>query len=206
MTAPRVRVCAPCNPATNKRGLQILFPRPDEPVRVRIVSHDVLGVLTHYELAADGYKGRTRPCLGEPACQWCMMGIAARWKGYVVGVNTVNGHVVLVEMTEGAVMSAHSQLMLSGSIRGKTLILKRTGRSRQSAVQATVLPADDRIALPEVIDPLPHLFRLWGLQQDGSFVHAERKRRRTMEEERQEQAVRGIIAAAIPYTPDQEQP
>lgn len=202
--APRVRTCAPCNPANAKKGLQIVSPTPQMPVQAYIVSDELLGVLTHFEQPGPTTNGRTRPCMGDGTCRFCQEGIAARWKGFVIGQGTQTGRLFIVELTENAAMSCYSTLTSPEGIRGKVITLKRAGKSRNSAVQAVITPGDRRIALPDSFDLLPHLFRLWGLQQDGSFVHRDRKRRRSMREERDELAARGHLAGYIPYDEEGE--
>lgn len=157
-----------------KPWVVILRPDVGEEIRAWVLSHSVVGVLTHWQTpCADYPKGSSRPCTArtQAGCPCCARQ-QPRWRGYL-GVRTCSRHQMrLAEVTDWAAQREPRLDPLSEqSIRGLCISLSRDGSRKQSPLHVRLFSAEEAPPpLPPPIDVVGWLCQLWGL--DGPHALA----------------------------------
>lgn len=112
-----------------RRFREVLTPRPGLDVKALVLSEYVLMTRTHYQ------ESTTYACIGKEAgCLFCKRFIEPRIKGYLAGINSLNGKEALIELTEGAMYASEAIRLRKNPLRGNYIILKRDGQAKNSPV------------------------------------------------------------------------
>lgn len=136
---------------------EIRSPTMDREVQSVILSHNVLGVYTHY------YNRRTRPCLGsKEKCEGCGMAYDRRWKAFLAAWDRSKGRLEMVEVTQEAFLRCPGFHVAQVDLRGMVIRLFRAGTSRNARVTAQLTKANwPPGILPAAFDVKAALERVW---------------------------------------------
>lgn len=164
---PRTVVFDVPTPPASDRWVPILTPWPSRPVKALILSTRAVGVLVHWEKSpAMVGSGRTVPhTVPDDMCPLCVeLNQRPRWHGYLAAWIRDPGRYAILDITVHAVHTCPSLNPTSAiNLRGRELLLKRTGKAANSPVSAELSdPVKLTAELPLSFDVTQSLMRLWG--------------------------------------------
>lgn len=134
------------------------------PLRVRVISTHVCGVLTHH------FGGRT---MGHLAlnCDACKAGNQARWTGYVLGQDADAERDILFEFSEAAGTDMKEIIGRHGHLRGLAVLACRPSKKKNGRVE---LRCDGNCSNPAALSPEvdipPLLRRLWRMKDPSAVA------------------------------------
>lgn len=134
----------------------------DGPMKLVIISSDMLGIRTHW------FRGRTGPCLLEN-CEACKHGMLSRWKGYVLALETSCQMQCVFEFTPPGAIALEEARSRFGTMRGLQVIASRAGKKANSKVSLHVkgITVLGPAACPDY-GIWPVVARIWGIDSDRS--------------------------------------
>lgn len=139
-------------------GWKIVRASPGKQLKLMVLSEDVFGIDTHY------WERRTGPCR-EVDCPACLAGYDARWKGYVLAVDTSTHQNIVLEFTPPAFPAMDEGLKKYGSMRGMLISVGRAKATFNGTVQIVVR---DRTIIPageyQVYGVWDVLAKIWKLK------------------------------------------
>jgi len=152
-----------------KKYVRVLSPKLKKDLRLLICNRRLVGVWTHYmEAVGPGHKGKTQPCTGHRVmCAGCLRKRARRWKGYLGCWAPKVGEYCIAEVTLEAARSCHDLINPDVDLRGRLVYLQRMGDSANGPVMAKLLPYEAETYLPDELDVVGALTRLWGYESDA---------------------------------------
>ncbi len=147
-----------------RRYRKILTARPGLPVRALVTSEYVTVTRTHFQDAT------TYACIGrENGCIFCRKHINPRIKGYLAGIDPIDGKECLIELTEGAMFSSEVIRLRKSPLRGHYIILTREGKAPNSPVSIR-WEADPRRSLfsglKQPFDVREAVLMMWDIPQE----------------------------------------
>jgi hypothetical protein len=137
---------------------KVYGPRGTRRLTVAVINNDVLKLWTHY----DRKINRVRPCEGYHECQYCQSGQTRRFMAYAAALTENTREICIVELTEGATRKLVHMNLIPDKLRGQVLTLYRVKPNKNAPVIVEAKPLAAHVALPDEVDPLPSLLRLWG--------------------------------------------
>lgn len=161
MSASRARSAfsKPTAPPVVRKGYKILSPKPNQEIKVVLLSTEILEAHSHYQ------DLQSYPCYGvDGGCRWCLNGIPFRVKYYAAATTYPTGNSYLVELTAHAVETCTTLITPCVNLRGKYLTLRRKGMNRNSPVWASLeecLHDDFLKRLPEPFNVELAVLSLW---------------------------------------------
>lgn len=131
-----------------------------EKLTLTVLSSFLNGFWVHW----DNEKNHSLPCLKpKDECEGCDLELPRRWKGFVHCFNHNNRKQEFLELTPAPAKQLLDELPAGESIRGLRICCER-GAGQKARVRVTVL---SQLAtaqeLPQEIDPIPTLEKLWKL-------------------------------------------
>jgi hypothetical protein len=166
-------------PKLEERWIPLWTPKPEAPLRGLIVTSRPLAVLVHWVNPTGLPKdGRTVPHTGPDGCCpiCCTFNQIPRWTSYLGVFCERSSRYVLFQVSQNAAQGCPPlQSESTIDLRGRRILLKRTGRSATSPVVAElsdIVVKDE--CCPPSISIRPALLRLWGLTSSKRwFVNGE---------------------------------
>jgi hypothetical protein len=129
-----------------------------------ILDEQPVKLFTHY------LGRRTVACL-KHNCPGCDANQEPRWNGYATLYLPSTTAVFVVEMTDACRDNLGRWLSLHRSFRGARLMLSRKGKEKNGSLTCSISPSNHPSeTLPEPIDLLDWLLRLWGSKSRGDGV------------------------------------
>lgn len=158
----------PPAPLPERRSLlrqwrKVYGPRGKRPFRFVCFSPNVTAVFVHF----DQRIMRHVPCVGENACTYCIDSQTRRWMGYVAGARCDTHEICIAEVTEGAARRLIDLGLLPGKLRAQVVTLYREKDHKNAPVMVKAEKHSKPSNIPEDFDPMPHLLRMWGWNDDN---------------------------------------
>lgn len=136
--------------------LDILRVEPGRPLAGIVLDQNPLKVFVHW------WGGRTVPCMWD-RCEPCLAHRKPEWKGYFTIYSERTCGVAVVEVTEACRDTLARWEQMHGRWRGAHVTIQRVGKEKNSRLKIAI--AMGKIAaetLPEPIDLMDYMVRLWG--------------------------------------------
>jgi len=143
-------------------GLPIIRIKAKQQFLAIILCREIFGFMCHWAGKA------TVPCTSQPlGCAGCNARPPwpSRWKGYLHVLEMSSRKQGFLEITPASAEMIRLQTVKGVSLRGNVLEAFRSdaNNGRLKIVFKSVFPRPDE--LPEAIDPLPALKKLWGIDE-----------------------------------------
>lgn len=130
-----------------------------QPIKLACLSDRIIGAETHYG------NRRTNLCLGEE-CQWCQKNERPRWKGYISCFSNTSNKRAFIEITELAGCALREIYETHRTLRGTILNFRRARPDDMAPLLVSLeMFVEDPASLPEPLDVMVFLRRLWNLNQ-----------------------------------------
>lgn len=143
--------------------LYILRLGASESLTFHCFSRQCFGIWVHF----DQIVHRSQPhYTDEGECDGCLRQLPKRWKGFLHCWCVEKKQQVFVELTPASAGALIGQQATGETLRGKGIFLQRT-KGKNGRLHVRILPGQiDPQSMPEEIDVLPSLLKLWGIPQN----------------------------------------
>lgn len=141
---------------------RIAYPRPGEPLEVRLLDHTFIGFDCHWLPAHGNAAARTILCEHPDPCTCDQQPLPFKWHGYIGAVNLRRGDYIVLSLTQRGVIALQDVAGEEATLQGLRIALRRATEHASSRLIINVLEERVKGTCPPAFDLVPSLECVYG--------------------------------------------